>query len=196
MANIVNPADYLPAENQEGFTSEEIQEGLVARTAAGLGRRQQLQHDLGGITDADVDGGSFSTQQADAEAALQAAISEANRATDPAARAAASSRAEQLAAALVGYQQNQKAEVLEEQVTSARSRLENNSIDVDGVLEWAADQLADDSIDGFNELIGGKDQELQYQAVQFLDHARTRPDQYIHLDSEDLRQFLTTWQLK
>ena len=184
MANVVNPADYLPSEQSGGLgTPDEQQQHHFDQVAAGLGRRAQLRHELSGVTDEDLDSNSYDERTAQGESLLNSLIAKAAKATDPAERALYNKKAEQVAQGLVTGQQS-KPQLQEQTEASAFEQLTSKGIDVRGVMEWAGQELAESSIDGFDELIKGKDQQLAFQTVQLLDHAKGRPDQYVHNDSD------------
>ena len=180
----ITPEQYLDASDGQAFGSPEaLEESRFNQMAQGLARRDSLAHSLRGITDTDVDTGDYSEHQAQGEHLLQQFIAKAQAATDPAERARYNAKAEQIAAGLVTGQQS-KPQQFEADEDTAYQQLVNKGIDVQGVMEWAGQELAEDSIDGFDSLIKGKDQQLAFQTVQLLDHAKGRPDQYVHNDSD------------
>jgi hypothetical protein len=180
----ISPEQYLDTSNGEAFgTPEQLQDAHLNQAAAGLNRRSQLQHELAGVTDQDLDEGRYDERTAQGEHLLQQFIAAASKATDPAERARYSRKAEEIAAGLVSGRQTQPQQRAADE-TSAYEELTSKGIDVQSVMEWAGLELAESSIDGFDELIKGQDQQLAYQTVQLLDHAKGRPDQYVHNDSD------------
>ena len=94
----ITPADYLPAEQVEGPTQQEIQDHHFDVVAQGLGQRHRNTHYTTQITDEDIDNGSVHPALAGNEFALQTAIANASKATNPAERAHWQAEAEKLAA--------------------------------------------------------------------------------------------------
>ena len=78
---------YLPAEQVEGLGSQDEQQNFhFENVARGLGQRHCNEHVAGTITDQDIDEGGVHPHTEN-EAALQNAIAQASRATNPAERA-------------------------------------------------------------------------------------------------------------
>ena len=183
----VTPEMYLENANQgiESLTPESIEQHNVDRAAQGLSRRAHIAQATAGITDEDADEGNFLPQQAAAEQLLQEAISKASKATNPAERAKWSAESERLAAALVGGQlreRNTETKQLPEE-SSTFEELKNESVDVEGVLAWAGENLSDESIEGFNKLTQSKDKQTAKDAVMLLGLAKTSPEHFVHIDS-------------
>ena len=179
MANIVTPDDYLASENQESFgTPEQIQEHGLNQMAAGLGRRAQLQHDLTGITDEDLDSENFDPQQAKAESLLNEAIANASKATNPADRMRWSAEAEKLAAALVGHQHGKQIEALPEEGDTFEE-LNNAGEDVQGVLGYAGEAFSDATIAELNPILTGKDKVLAKDTFAFIKYHERNPEWFV-----------------
>ena len=188
MAYTCEPSDYLDGPQQlEALTPETIEAKNVERTAQGLSQRARIELATTQLTDSDVDSGNYDHRQAAAESLLQEAISKASKATNPADRAKWSAESERIAAGLVGHQlkeRNTETQQIPEE-SSAFEELKNESVDVEGVLAWAGQELSDESLEGFNKLTQSKDKKTAKDAVMILGLAQTEPHKFVHMDSGD-----------
>ena len=96
----ITPSDYLPAEQAEGASQDELQQHHFDHVAQNLNTRRQNEYLTTQITDEDIDGGlgGIHPALAENEANLQHAIAQASRATNPTERARWQALAEQYAA--------------------------------------------------------------------------------------------------
>ena len=184
----ITPEMYLDTSSPqitENLDTQVVDEARHNRMGAGLERRAQLQHNLQGVADDDLDSGNFNPQQAEAENLLNEAIAKAAQANTPSDRAKWSAEAERLAGALVGYQQGQEIKVDDpEKHITARQELENSGYNVDGVLEHAGTVLDDGAIEEWDAMVKSTDKTLAKDSVVMLRALQNQPEHYV-LDKED-----------
>jgi hypothetical protein len=181
----MTPEMYLPAEQAEGLgTQDEQQQSHFDSVARGLSQRHYNEYVTGAITDQDIDEGGVHPVIAENEAALQNAIAQASRATNPAERAKWQAEAEKLATRSVVAQEQtvNKREVTDEDRMTTFERLSSQGHDVRGVLDFAADFLDDKSIDEFNAVLNGKNKREASDAFGVLDQARRHPERFTTVD--------------
>ncbi len=182
----ITPEQYLAPEaiqDGEAFGDIEAREASqINQTAQGLGRRARLEHEMRGIADEDVDAGSFDTRNADGEALLNQLIAQAANATDPIERARHNRKAEEVAAKLVQLQQGKPVEFEEPEESSTFEELQNSGNDVRGVLDRAAEDFTDETIDALNPILKGDDKALAKDVFTFVKQYQEKPEWFIHPD--------------
>ena len=137
----ITPEMYLPSEQTNdgaAFSSpEQLKQAHLNQMGQGLAQRDLVDHYMQGVSDKDIDNGTYTEKYSQAEHLLQQLIAQAASATDPAERARYNAKAEQKAAGLVGIQQGKKVDISKDE-TSVFEQLSERGMDVRGTLDYAA----------------------------------------------------------
>lgn len=181
----ITPEQYLaPEALHDGAplgTEGELAGKSINQMASGLGRRAQIEHDLEGVSDEDIDSGAFNPKSAQGEDYLQQLISKAARANSPAERAKYNRLAEEVAQGLVTRQHVRKPDDLPEE-GSTFEELSNAGHDVKGVLAQAAEDFNDETIAALNPLLMGNDKTLAKDTFTVIREYQQHPEWFIHPD--------------
>ena len=149
----INPSDYLPAEQANGASQEELQQHHFDEVAQNLNNRRRNEYYSTQITDEDIDAGlgSIHPALAENEYNLQKAIANASKATSPAERARWQTLAESYAARSVVAKERtvDNYELTDDDKATTFERLTQQGHDVRSTLDWAANEsdLSDETID-------------------------------------------------
>ena len=183
----INPSDYLPAEQANGASQEELQQHHFDEVAQNLNNRRQNEYYSTQITDEDIDAGlgSIHPALAENEYNLQKAIANASKATSPAERARWQTLAESYAARSVVSKERtvDNYELTDDDKATTFERLTAQGHDVKGTLAWAGEEswLSDDTIDEFNAVLNGKNGKEARDAYGILDQARKHPERFVEV---------------
>ena len=189
----ITPSDYLPAEQANGASQDELQQHHFDEVAQNLNNRRRNEYFATQITDEDIDGqlGSIHPALAENEYNLQHAIAQASKATSPAERARWQTLAERYAARSVVSKEKtvNNYQLTDDDKATTFERLSQQGHDVKGTLAWAGEEswLSDETIDEFNAVLNGKNSREARDAFGILDQARKHPERFI--DVSEMQPF-------
>ena len=177
------PTSSLRGEEEKPtFTQDQLQAGHHKEVAQNLRKRATdralMSHKA---TDEDIDRGSFDPQMAVAEQQLADLQMKLSMETDPTQKSILAAQAEALAHSIVT---NTDVRDSEPDVTAKAGNemeeLVNDKLQgrTQEVLQHASDNLDEESIEGFNNLINEGDQELTVNTIEMLQQFQEKPEYF------------------
>ena len=172
----------IQAEPESGLgTIDERTEFIFDNAGRGLADRARLAESTRGISDEDLDRGSFDASLADLELSLQEIQLKQHRAQSPVEQARWAAKAEKVAARLIAGNQQipDKAKESEpKEELTVEQELKESGVDIEASLANAGEVLSDDSMQAWNELLGSKERGDQIMAAKMMQNLRTDPSMF------------------
>lgn len=165
---------------EKGFgTHREYEEAQYDRTAAGLAQRAERERLQRGLTDQDVDEGTYSYERAQLEETLQVIQQKLHRSTSPVEQAKLAFEAEAVAAKLIGVRQDEAptSDQLSEDDFADAIRAELGD-DVNEILANAAEVLDSGTAEEFNQVLSSDDKQAQKLAFNTLKAVKSNPEAF------------------
>lgn len=169
---------------ERGFSLDEIERHQLDSTASNLARRAQQDHYQRGITDQDLDEGSFNYRQAELEGLLQQVQAKLYASTSPVEQARLAREAEAIATELVqGRAQESPEDFNDEESIEAAIKSELGP-EVEEILNFAAENLSTESSEGINEILESGDDAEKKTAFNTLQKLKEHPEAF-HTDRSE-----------